>query len=420
MRFFGCIFAFALLACAADPVKPTFNRDILPILENRCQECHRRGEIAPMPFMTFRETRPWAKAIREAVLTGKMPPWFADPRYGHFANDRHLSQEEKETLAAWVDAGAPEGLSGDRPRPKQWFEGWNIGKPDAIISMPTAFHVPARDELDYQYIIVHTGFTEDKCVQKVEIRPGNRAVVHHAVVYIREPKSDWLRDAAIGKPFALDPDAITKSDILFTYAPGNGHDEWPPGMAKLVPAGSDLVFQMHYTPCGKPVADKSEIGMIFASAPPAQRVLTLQLNYSRFVIPPGDPDYRTFVSGTLPNDATLLSLFPHMHLRGKWFEYAITPPGGERTTLLKVNNYDFYWQMTYRLAEPMRLPANTKIEAIASYDNSRNNPRNPDPELAVRYGHQSSDEMMVGFFDVAVDAQLDKPAFFRRPGMSNR
>jgi hypothetical protein len=263
--------------------------------------------------------------------------------------------------------------------------------------------------MDYQFVIVPTGLSEDRWVSKVEIRPGDPSVVHHAVVYVREPSSSWLAGKPTGIPFT-NPDATT-SDILFTYTPGNSFDEWPSNMAKLIPAGSDLVFQMHYTPGKKTTLDRTRIGVVYSKTPPAQRVLTLQLNNARFVIPPGHPDFRVTARGSLPADALLLSFFPHMHLRGKAFEYAVTA-NGERRILLNIPHYDFYWQLTYRLAQPLPVKAGTWIECTGTFDNSKNNPRNPDPNTAVRYGQQSTDEMMVGFFDVAVDAQISKQHYF--------
>ena len=402
------------LVCTASAAE--YYRDILPILTVHCQECHRKGEIGPMPLTTYREVRPWAKAIRDAVVSRKMPPWFADPHFGKFANDRSLTQAEMDLIADWATNGAPEGRRSDTlaiHRP----EGWSIGKPDAVVAMPQPFRVPATKEIAYQYFIVPTRFTQDRWVQKAELRPGDRAVVHHAVVYIREPGSPWLQGMAPGGAFTVppgSPDAVTKSDILFTYTPGNSSDEWPEGTAKLIPAGSDLVFEIHYTSAKQPVNDQSRIGFVFSKSPPGERVLTLQLTNDRLFIPPGRADYRVSVGGTLPNDTRLLSLYPHMHLRGKSFEYYIVEPNGQRTTLLKVNNYDFYWQLNYRLSEPLRLRAGTRLECSAVFDNSKNNPRNPDPDAMVRYGQQSSEEMMIGFFDVAVPANINKAKFFER------
>jgi hypothetical protein len=392
-----------------------FYKDVLPILQNRCQECHRPGKIAPMHFLSYQDTRPWAKAIREAVVTRKMPPWFADPRYGHFSNDRSLSRAEIDTILHWADAGAPAGDPKDAPPARRWPEGWNIGTPDAVFEMPKAFPIPASGAIEYQYIIIPTHFQEDTWVQQVEVRPSDAATVHHAVVYIREPGSEWLKGRPRGEAFGLPiRNSLTTSDILLVYTPGNSFDGWKPGMAKKIKAGSDLVLQMHYTAKGKSSQDRTRIGIVFAKEPPKQAVLTLQMGSDTFVIPPGDPDYRVPVSGTLPNDALLISLFPHMHLRGKAFEYLAASTNGAFTPLLKVNNYDFNWQLNYRLAEPLRLRAGTRLAVAGYFDNSANNPRNPDPAAEVRFGEQSWEEMMIGFFDVAVDAVIDKTTFFQR------
>jgi hypothetical protein len=401
LRFIAAVLIVIVVAAPARAQQATFYRDVLPILQDHCQECHRAGQMAPMAFSTYQETRPWAKAIREAVATRKMPPWFADPCCGKFANDRTLPASERDILVRWVDSGAAKGRESDAPPVKKWTEGWNISKPDALVEMPAAFRVPPSGAVEYQYFIVPTGFQQDRWVQQVEVRPSQRPVVHHAVVYIREPGETWTRGP-------------TKADILAVYAPGSAPDVYPAGMAKLVKAGSDLVFEIHYTPSGKAVEDRTKVGLVFAATPPAKRVLTLQMDNEKFVIPAGDRDFRISVWGTLPNDALLLGFFPHMHLRGTSFEYTRIRENGLPETLLRVKPYDFYWQLYYRLAEPMALSKGTKLNWIATYDNSAANPRNPDPAADVRYGPQSWEEMMVGFFDVAVDASVDKPTFFIR------
>jgi hypothetical protein len=415
----------------------TFYRDVLPILRGHCEVCHRAGGIAPMSFETFDGARPFAEAIHFATQNRSMPPWFAVRGIGHFSNDPSLSTDEIATLAAWAAAKAPAGNPDDAPAPHRWAEGWSIPEPDLIVKMAQPVELPASGDVDYTYEIVPTHFAEDRWVQMAEVLPSARANVHHAVVFIRPPESNWLRHAPVGETFTAatlkDPEDRraahwTDNDILLVYAPGSSPDEWPENMARFVPAGSDLVFQMHYTTNGKPAADQSRVGLVFSKRPPAQRVLTLQLTNDHFVIPPGVDNFRVEARGTLPNDATLLSFFPHMHLRGKRFEYNLVKHGtGERSrgtgsnsasavqieTLLRVN-YHFHWQMSYRLGEPMFLKAGTELQAIAWYDNSANNPHNPDPNQAVRWGEQTYDEMMVGFFDVAVAAGLDKRSYFLR------
>jgi len=418
---------------SAPGAPPTFYRDVLPILQTHCESCHRADGIAPMAFGTYDDARPYAAAMRNVTQNKSMPPWFAVPGIGHFSNDPSLTAEQIATLAAWADAKAPAGDARDAPPPVHWAESWTIPQPDLVVKMATGVALPADGDVDYTYEIVPTHFAEDRWVQSVEVLPSLRANVHHAVVYVRPPGSDWLRHAPVGVPFTADtlsdPEDRrgahwTDADVLLVYAPGSSPDEWPATMAKFVPAGSDLVFQMHYTTNGHAGTDATRVGMIFAKKPPAQRVLTLQLTNDHFVIPPGVPDYRVEARGTLPNDALLLSFFPHMHLRGKRFEYNIVR-SGEKTsgaggpvepaveTLLRVN-YHFHWQMSYRLAEPRLLKAGTELQAIAWYDNSRNNPHNPDPDVAVRWGDQTYDEMMVGFFDAAVAAGLDKKSYFVR------
>jgi Copper type II ascorbate-dependent monooxygenase, C-terminal domain len=404
------------------PSAPTFYKDVLPILQDHCQSCHRPGEVAPMPLVTYEQARPWADSIDHAVEMRMMPPWFADPRFGHFSNDPSLTQQQISTISAWARADAPAGQPSDAPPAKKWTEGWSIAAPDVVVKMPQAVQIPADGEVEYTYEIVPTHFAEDRWVRMSEFRPGSPAHVHHAVVYIRPPESQWLRHAPVGVPFTASTlkDPLerrqaheTTSDLLLVYAPGSSPDEWPEGMAKFIPAGSDLVFQMHYTTNGHAAQDQTSIGIVFSKASPNQRVITLQLNNHALIIPPGADDFRVDVQGTLPNDATLLSLFPHMHLRGKRFEYDIVRDDGSVEVLLRVN-YHFHWQLSYRLAEPRFLKAGTKLRAIAWYDNSKNNPHNPDPTKTVTWGDQTSDEMMVGFFDVAVPAAMDKWKFFDR------
>jgi len=382
---------------------PTFHHDVEPVLQRHCQTCHRPGAIAPMPLITYEQVRPWARAIREKVLLGKMPPWFAASG-GPFANDPRLSDASKRTFSLWADDKAPEGPAADAPPPLEWPDGWRIGKPDLVAGMNEPFAVPARGDVDYQFIVVKLGLPEDRWIERVEVRPSNHRVVHHAVVYVRERGDPWPENGR----------RVTTNDILAVYTPGQPPFEARPGMAKFVPAGADLVLQMHYQTIGELVRDQTRIGIVFARQVPEKRVLTLQLNNSTFHIPPGERNYRVTASGTLPNDALLLSMFPHMHLRGAAFDYEIDLGEGRVETLLRVAPYDYYWQLNYILATPRLLKKGTRLRATGWYDNSPNNPRNPDPEAEVTYGEQSHDEMMIGFFDVAVPRDFDKRRFFAR------
>jgi hypothetical protein len=406
-----------LFAAAA----PTFTKDVLPILQDKCQGCHRPGEIGPMTFMSYEDVRPWAKAIKSSVVTKKMPPWFADPHYGKFANDRSLTMKETDTIVAWVDGGAKQGNAKDAPAPKQWLEGWNIPKPDRVIELPVEEKIPAQGQVDYQYILVDPKFTEDVWVQMVEVRPSVPAVVHHAVVFIREPESKWLRgEIEPGKPWEAPPKRRMAetfgggSEVLTVYTPGMVPDVWRPGLAKKVKAGSDLIFQMHYTANGKEVTDRTKVGLVFAKEPPAQRVLSVAAMNTGFTIPPGDPDYK--VSGKAPhvNPGELVSFFPHMHLRGKAMEYRLVQPDGESETLLRVPHYEFNWQLAYKPEKPIHLAPGSRIEVTAWYDNSANNPANPDPSATVKWGEQSWEEMMIGFYDIAVDAKYDRKTYYRK------
>lgn len=403
---------------------PTFYRDVLPILQEHCQRCHRLGEIGPMPLVTYKQARFQARKLANKVRTKQMPPWFADPCCGHFSDDPSLTEQQVATIVAWAEASAPEGDSRDAPPPANFTEGWNIPQPDLIVSMAKPVSIPAEGDVEYTYEIVPTNFAEDRWIQMSEIRPSSRAHVHHAVVYIRPPDSKWLRGAPLNMPFtasSLADPALrhqaheTDSDMLLVYAPGSSPDHWPDDMAKFVPAHSDLVFQMHYTTNGHAAEDATSVGLVFSKHTPRLRVLTLQLanDHDPVPIPPNADNYRVEVHGTIPNDATLLSFFPHMHLRGKKFEYNVVHPDHSVETLLRVN-YDFFWQLSYRLAEPRALKAGTELQAIGWYDNSSKNLHNPDPNSPVTWGDQTSNEMMVGFFDVAVPAKVDKHQFFVR------
>jgi hypothetical protein len=334
-----------------------------------------------MPLLSYRQARPWAKAIREAVLSGKMPPWHADPHYGKFINNLSLAPGEKETIVRWIDAGAPEGDPAFAPKPREFTEGWRIPKPDVIFEMPTAFEVPASGAVDYQYFEVRTGFTEDKWVEMTEVRPSDRAIVHHAIVTIENGRSE---------------------EYLAGYAPGMAPQSWKPGQARLIKAGSVLVFQMHYTTNGKPGRDRTRIGLIFSKKPPSEQIVAMQAAAFSLAIPPGEPNYRTQASVTLPDSLYLVGMRPHMHLRGKSFAFRAVYPNGDIEVLLKVPHFDFEWQPYYYLDEPKLLPAGTRIECAAVFDNSAHNRYNPDPSATVVWGPQSWDEMMIGWFDVAV------------------
>jgi hypothetical protein len=424
------LFCFALSANSQEPNNPppTFTKDVAPILQKHCQSCHRPGEAAPFSMLTYEDTRPWAGIIKNAVTQKIMPPWYADPRYGHFANQRSLSAEEIRTIVAWVNGGAQKGAPEETPAPKTDFvQGWEIPAPDVVLQLPKPFEVPASGVIDYQYVIVPTGFKEDKWVQALEVRPTDRAVVHHIIAYLREPGSNFHKDQKPGVFFTAPPaktDAKTDektdtsalpSDFLVGYAPGQPAEILQPGEGKLIKAGSDIVFEVHYTPNGKATKDQTRLGLVFAKTSPAERVLTLSASNGTFKIPPGDPDYKVDASFEVQRDVKLVALHPHMHARGKSFEYRLQFPDGRTETILSVPAYNWHWQLWYNLAEPIDLPRGSKIECTAHFDNSPNNPENPDPTKAVIWGQQSWDEMMVGFFNLKFDAKMSA-AELRSPG----
>jgi mono/diheme cytochrome c family protein len=414
LRFALLVLPLAAAQASASPA--TFYKDAMPILQQHCQSCHRPGEIGPMPLLTYEQTRPWAKAIRQSVSLRKMPPWFADPRFGKFSNDPSLTPAEIATIESWVDSGSPAGSKQDAPPPIDWHESGLTGA-NLTVGMPRPFKIPARATIGYQYIALRPGFAHDTWVRAVQIRPSDRGVVHHAVLYVREPGSKWLAGAPAGEmvqPPPNSPDTFTTADILAIYAPGAPYMICPEGMAKKIPAGSDLVLQLHYTSGKKDAQDQTAISMVASSVAPKSRLMTLQMTNSTFRLQPNESNQRVAVSGTLPQDALLIGLFPHMHLRGSGFEYQLDGGHGQIETLLKVNGYDFYWQLSYQLKTPRPLKAGTRLLWTGYFDNSSGNPRNPDPNAEVTWGDQSTAEMMVGFFDVAVPPDVDKKAFFIR------
>ena len=402
----------AVLAAA-----PTFNKDVLPVLQKNCQGCHRPGEIGPMPLLTYEGVRPWAKAIRQSVATGKMPPWFADPKYGHFANDRRLNPDDVRTIEAWVDAGAPEGDAKDKPAPVRWTEGWNI-RADEIFQMPDAFKVPATGNLDYIYIVLPTGFTKDTWVTAAEVRPSARAVVHHVLAVVRPPGSQWMKEAKPFVPYIPPLNSAESGDpqgqpvnmsyeLLAAYSPGMQPQRFDVDhSAKLIPAGSDIVLQVHYTPNGKtPVEDQTRVGLTLAKEAPAKRFMSAVAASAKWEIAPGDANAEGRARLTFGEPVELVYVQPHMHVRGKDMTVRLEYPNGDSQTVLSVPHYDFHWQIIYYLEKPLSLPEGTHVEVTAHWDNSAANPRNPDPSKTVKYGFQSTEEMLNASMGVIIDLQ---------------
>ena len=386
----GCLIARARPVQADSEV--TFGGQIADILNRNCVNCHRDGEIAPFALQDYDEVAGWADMIREVVQDNRMPPWHADPAHGDFANARGLTAEEKGLINQWVLAGAPPGDLTSVPSPPPKADGWQLdAEPDLVVSMGTTFEVPAEGEVRYKYFKVNPEFKENRWVRAAEVVPGSRDVVHHILVFARDPSQ---KDAPLG---------AGGGSFLAAYVPGLRAAEYPAGMAKLVRAGSELVFQMHYTPNGRVRTDESSIGLYFMDEDEVREVVvTQEVRNGRFEIPPGASDFP--VEAKSPRAQTgvkLLSMMPHMHLRGKSFRYdAILP--GRTETLLNVPAYDFNWQTSYRLKQPLAVPSGTQLYCKATFDNSSDNPNNPDPSAVVKWGDQTDDEMMLGYYDIAV------------------
>jgi peroxiredoxin len=371
----------------------TFSADVAPILQDKCQSCHRPGQAGPFALLTYAQARGHAAMIREVVDEGRMPPWHADRQYGRFANDRSLTPGERATLLNWIDLGAPEGDPKALPPARIFAEGWTIGKPDVVFEMTDAYTVQAEGTLPYQHFKVPTNFTGDRWVQAAEVRPGDRSVVHH--IFVRVTSS-----------LDRDDEGLPREPFFAGYVAGDMPSIFPPGTARRVPAGALLRFEVHYNPIGEPRRDRSAIGLIFAKAPPVHQVITAGIKNSTFAIAPGAKDQAVVSSFTFRRDSHLLSMMPHMHLRGKDFRYTATYPDGRTETLLSVPSYDFGWQSVYRLLEPKAMPRGARIECLAHYDNSADNPVNPDPSQTVRWGEQTTDEMMIGYIDYYVDGRM--------------
>jgi len=411
-------------AAAADA--PTFYKDVLPVLQANCQTCHRPGEVAPMSLLTYEQARPWAKAIKTAVASKKMPPWFADPAYGHFSNERRLSAPQIELLGAWADAGAPAGDEKDAPPPVEFTSGWNI-KPDVVFEMPKPFELPARGTINYKYVVVDTNTKEDMWVVAAEMRPGNPAVLHHGKVWVRPPGSKWMEKAIPGEAYEseshkdiLGRNAIEEgNDILGKFNPGLGAQRFDmEGAAKFVPKGSDLVFELHYTTSGQPSEDVSKLGLVLAKEPPRTRYFfNAGPTAFNLAIPPGDGNAEVVSEITFGENARLVYAQPHMHLRGKDFELRVVTPDKQTRTVLK-GSWNFDWQMGYQYAESIALPKGSKLQLISHFDNSLANRFNPDAAKQVVWGPQNWDEMSNCFIGVLFDRSTAPEKVFLRSGPS--
>jgi len=389
---FAMLLALPAAALAADgKPAPTFTKDVAPIFNKSCVECHRPTMFAPMSLTTFDEARPWARSIKTKVVSRAMPPWGADPAHGTFKNDPRLTEKEIETVVAWVDAGAPKGDDKDLPPTPKFADGWTIGKPDAIFTMDEEFTIPADGAVPYKYFKAPTGLTEDKWIQAIEIHPGARAQVHHVIAFTQPAGSVPKPGGELG-PTNIGGVTPNKPGLVFE-----------PGVARLLRGNSDIVMQIHYTTNGAEAKDRTTIGVIYAKQPPTKVVAGGMAINPRFVIPAGDGNAEVRATTPLNRDTLVTAFTPHMHVRGKDMTYIAHYPDGTDETLLAVPRYDFNWQITYELAKPKLLPKGTKLEVIAHFDNSTANKFNPDPTKDVRWGDQTWEEMMIGFFSTVAD-----------------
>jgi peroxiredoxin len=398
----GCRISRLPKATGAQPI--TYTKQVARILRDRCVACHREGEIAPFSLTSYKQAAGWATMIDEVVQGGRMPPWHASPDHGTFSNDSRLSPEEKQTLAAWVAAGAPEGNPRDLPEPACYADGWRIPAPDLRIALPETVKIPAEGTMPYRNFVIDPKLKKDVWVRASQVRPGNPSVVHHLVVFVMPPDRK---------------DSGPKIDFLAAYAPGMPPRVLPDDTAKLVPAGSKLMFQVHYTPRGTPQTDRSEIGLTFADPKTIRKEMTAVAAINmELTIPAGDADFAATARHRFEQDTLVYSLLPHMHLRGKSFRFEAAYPDGRRETLLDVPRYEFEWQNVYVLSEPKLMPEGTVLHCLARYDNSPENLSNPDPTSTVTWGEQTRDEMLVGYVEVAradQDLSLGGPSVEKLP-----
>ena len=408
----------------------SFNKDVLPILQRNCQLCHRTGEVAPMSFQTYESTRPWARAIKEAVLSKQMPPWFADARYGYFRNAPKLTESDIKTLVAWADNGAPEGDARDKPATANWQDGWRI-KPDVIVSIPEPHNVPAKGSGEIKSFLVPNPFKQDTWVNSIEIRPGEPSVVHHVMVQVPEdtpgPAFSWgavspacipqaseaflESPVGIGSPSTAQVKRPKNFAILeAVYVPGSPVTDFRyENSAKLIKGGGNLRIEVHYTPNGRAVADQTRIAFAVASTPPERKFIMLapkSIANAKVPIPAGEANWETRGELEFGQDAQLVSFMPHMHLRGKDMSFKLIFPNGRMETVLDAR-FNFNWQLGYELDEPIRVPKRTRMVVVAHHDNSPNNPFNPDPAKEVVWGNLTSEEMVLPWFGVIVDRDAD-------------
>jgi len=409
---------------AAEATTPTFNKDVLPILQKNCQTCHRPGEIAPMSFLTYKDARPWAKAMKTAVVSRQMPPWFADPAYGHFANNKRLNDADIQTIAVWADSGATEGDAKDAPPPVKFHDGWGL-EPEMVIEMPKDVPLPATGTINYKNILVKVNFPEDLWVVAADLRPGNSQAVHHMRANVRPPESTFMQNAEPGVAYESGDPAMGRQestvDLLGKFNPGLGAQDFSLfESAKFVPKGSDIIFNMHYTATGKETTDRSKLALVFSKKPPKYRYFVNEgPNASNLAIPPGESNAQVVSEMTAQFDTQLVYMQPHMHLRGKDYEVRLIYPDGKTEVIFKTK-WDFNWQLGVDTIKPIPIPKGTRIVGIAHFDNSTNNKWNPDPTKTIIWGLQNWEEMQNCFMGFLIDPNMPDPktTLFKASGPS--
>jgi mono/diheme cytochrome c family protein len=389
----------------APTVTPTFTRDVAPILYGNCVTCHRAGESAPMSLISYQEVRPWARAIRDKVSSGAMPPWHAESLPGTFENERRLTSPERDLINRWVEAGAPEGDALSLPSPPRFEDGWGIGRPDAIFEMAEDYPVPARGTIEYENFYIPTNFTTTQWLKAIEVRPGNRPLVHHVLVYYQAPASGPAGPPVLG----LNPEhnrlprrepglrptqrPVGPSRLIATFAPGTDPQVFRDGTALRLEAGGVLQLQLHYSTNGTAGTDRTKVGMVLAKAAPAQEIRATAFLNATLSIPPGATEHRVDTELGFQQDAVLWGLFPHTHVRGKRWSYTLALPDGSERVILSVPRYDFNWQTFYMFKQPIAAPKGSRLVSSAWYDNSEANRFNPDPKVTVKWGDQTWEEM---------------------------
>ena len=406
-----CLGAVVGLKAASPQEQPqpastlTFSKDVAPILFKNCTHCHRPGEVAPMSLLTYKDARPWAKAIHAAVLTGVMPPWHADPAHGEFANDRRLSEADKNTIAAWVSAGAPEGNPADVPSPPKYIDGWQIGEPDIVFEMTEDYAVPAKGVVEYEWMYIPTNFAKPTYVQALEIRPGNRKLVHHVLAYYRakpdaqrvpvllfdtERQRPPVPSASGLRPRRTDP---TPARLIATYAPGTLPQVFPPGTALRLEAGGVLELQMHYSTNGTAGTDRTKVGMILSKDPAPAEVLANHFFNAKLRLPARATTCAWMQMSPFSRTRRYGACFLIRICAGRSGSIGWCLPDGTERMILSVPRYDFNWQTYYMFREPLRVPKGSRIVSSAWYDNSARNRSNPDPNVDVSWGDQTWEEM---------------------------